>query len=347
MGTGKPGVAIVGLGLIARTHATAYRQLADLVDLVAVCDIDRDRATAFGAEFGARPVFDLADVISDPAVDVVDLILPHHVHRQASIAVLDAGKHLLLEKPVAGSYTESEAILRRAEASGVHFMVAENTRYARAYIAVERLLRAGAIGDVVHARTFLRSNEKGHLSMPGYWRTQFAMGGGLILDTGAHTFYLLKWLLGEVAELTAFSTKVFALPNEIEDTAYVRGRLASGALFSSGFTSVSEVPHSERLELYGTTGGILVDQMADPVVKVFRGDQDFLGEAVEGVPFGPDAWHPGGWHWESVIAEVTDYVTSLVEGRCPLIDSRDTAYAIKVVDAAYASIRTGAPITLA
>ena len=347
MGTGKPGVAIVGLGLIARTHATAYRQLADLVDLVAVCDIDRDRAPAFGAEFGARPVFDLADVISDPAVDVVDLILPHHVHRQASIAVLDAGKHLLLEKPVAGSYAESEAILRRAEASGVHFMVAENTRYARAYLAVERLLRAGAIGDVVHARTFLRSNEKEHLSMPGYWRTKFAMGGGLILDTGAHTFYLLKWLLGEVAELTAFSTKVFALPNEIEDTAYVRGRLASGALFSSGFTSVSEVPHSERLELYGTTGGILVDQMADPVVKVFRGDQDFLGEAGEGVPFGPDAWHPGGWHWESVIAEVTDYVTSLVEGRRPLIDSRDTAYAIKVVDAAYASIRTGAPITLA
>ncbi len=346
MGTGKPGVAIVGLGLIARTHATAYRQLADLVDLVAVCDIDRARATSFGAEFGARPVFDLADVIADPAVDIVDLILPHHVHEQASVAVLDAGKHLLMEKPVAGSYAESVRILRRAEASGVHFMVAENTRYAPAYLAVERLLRDGAVGDVVHARTFLRSNEKGHLSTPGYWRTQFAMGGGLILDTGAHSFYLLKWLLGEVTELTAFSTKVFALPNEIEDTAYVRGTLASGAVFSSGFTSVSEVPHSERLELYGTTGGILVDQMADPVVKLFRGDLDFRGEAIEGVPFGPDAWHPGGWHWESVIAEVTDYVTSLVEGRRPLIDSWDTAYAIKVVDAAYASIRTGAPITV-
>jgi predicted dehydrogenase len=347
MGTGKPGVAIVGLGLIARTHATAYQQLADLADLVVVCDIDRDRATAFGAEFGARPVFDLADVIADPAVDVVDLILPHHLHTQASFAVLDAGKHLLMEKPVAGSYPESVAILRRAEASGVHFMVAENTRYAPAYLAVERLLRGGAIGDVVHARTFLRSNEKAHLSMPGYWRTQFAMGGGLILDTGAHSFYLLKWLLGEVTELAAFSTKVFALPNEIEDTAYVRGRLASGAMFSAGFTSVSEVPHSERLELYGTTGGILVDQVADPVVKLFRGDQDFRGEAIEGVPFGPDAWHPGGWHWESVIAEVTDYVTSLVEGRRPLIDPWDTAYAIKLVDAAYASILTGAPIALA
>jgi UDP-N-acetyl-2-amino-2-deoxyglucuronate dehydrogenase len=136
MGTGKPGVAIVGLGLIARTHATAYRQLANLVDLVAVCDIDREQALSFGAEFDARAVFDLADVIADPAVDIVDLILPHHVHEQASIAVLDAGKHLLMEKPVAGTFAESERILERAEASGVHFMVAENSRYAAAYLAL-------------------------------------------------------------------------------------------------------------------------------------------------------------------------------------------------------------------
>ena len=341
MGGSTPGVAIVGLGLIARTHATAYRQLADLVDLVSVCDIDPARATSFANEFGGKPAFDLGQVIADPDVDVVDLILPHSVHLDAAMAVLDAGKHLIIEKPVAGTYAEAEAICRRAEAAGVHFMVAENTRYAPAYIAVEKLLREGAIGEVIAARTFLRSNEKGHLSQPGYWRTQYAMGGGLILDTGAHSFYLLKWLLGEIEELTGFSTKVFGLANEIEDTAEVRGRMASGAAFSCGFTSVSEIPHSERLELYGTTGGILVDQMADPVVKLFRGHQDFAGEAVAGVPFGPDAWHPGGWHWESVIAEVTDYVKSLVEGRPPLIDAWDCAYAIRVIEAAYRSAASG------
>ena len=189
MGTGKPGVAIVGLGLIARTHASAYRQLSDLVDLVAVCDTDHARARSFGIEFGARPIFDLAEVVADPSIDVVDLILPHKIHEQAALAVLDAGKHLLMEKPVAGSYAESARILGRAEELGVHFMVAENTRYAPAYLAVERLLGDGAIGDVVHARTFLRSNEKQHLSMPGYWRTRFETGGGLILDTGAHSSF--------------------------------------------------------------------------------------------------------------------------------------------------------------
>jgi UDP-N-acetyl-2-amino-2-deoxyglucuronate dehydrogenase len=346
MGVSKRGVAIVGLGLIARTHAAAYRRLGDVVDLVAGCDIDPLAATRFEAEFGCQTYSDMQAVINDPAVDIVDLILPHHLHYEAALAVLDAKKHLIIEKPVAGTCQEALAICRKADDAGVHFMVAENTRYVAAYVAVEKLLKAGVIGDVIHARTFLRSNEKDHLSRPGYWRTRYSLGGGLVMDTGAHSFYLLKWLLGEVDEVVGFATKVFPLENEIEDTAEVRGRLSSGAHFSCGFTSVSEIPHSERLELYGTDGGIIVDQMADPVVKVFRGAQDFKGEPVSGVPFGPDAWNPGGWHCESVIAEVTDYVRSLVEGRPPLINSDDCAYAIKVVEASYRSIRSREPVTL-
>ncbi len=181
---------------------------------------------------------------------------------------------------------------------------------------LERVLRDGRIGEVIHARTTLRSNEKDHLSQPGYWRTQYALGGGLILDTGAHSFYLLKWLLGEFEEVPRLREQ--AVPARQRDRGHRGGpghASRSGAHLSCMFTSVSEVPHSERLELYGTEGGIILDQMADPVVRVFGGHQDFAGEALAGVPYGPDAWHPGGWHYESVIAEVTDYVHSLVEGR--------------------------------
>lgn len=347
MARSKLGVGIAGLGLISKTHAAAYRRMDDVVALVAGCDVNPAAAAQFAAEFGTETVSDLDTLIADPRVDVIDLILPHHLHHEAALKVLDAGKHLLLEKPVAPTHAQSVEIYRRAAESGVHFMVAENSRYMAAYQAVERLLRAGAIGDVVHARTYLRSNEKAHLSMADNWRTRFASGGGLVMDTGAHSFYLLKWLLGEFEELTGVARKVFPLPNEIEDTAEVYGRLRSGAHFSCGFTSVSEVPHSERLELYGTTGGILVDQMSDPVVKLFTGHQDFTGTAVAEVPFGPDAWHPGGWHYESVITEVTDYVESLVAGRRPLIDARDTVYALRIVEAAYESIRSGRPVGLA
>jgi len=345
MGASKLGVGIVGLGLIARTHAAAYKALVD-VDVIVGCDIDPSAAARFAGEFDCKTYSDMQDVINDPDVDVVDLILPHYLHHEAAMAVLDAKKHLIIEKPVAGTYRESMSICQKAEEAGVHFMVAENTRYIAAYMAVEKLLKAGVIGDVIHARTFLRSNEKDHLSQPGYWRTKFSLGGGLVMDTGAHSFYLLKWLLGDFDEVLGFSTKVFPLKNEIEDTAEVHGRLSSGAHFSCGFTSVSEIPHSERLELYGTRGGILVDQMANPVVKLFRGHQDFDGESVAGIAFGPDAWHPGGWHYESVITEVTDYIRSLVEGRLPMINSYDCAYAMRVVEASYESIESGESVRI-
>jgi predicted dehydrogenase len=347
MSTRKLRVGIAGLGLIARTHATAYRQLSDVVELAAVCDVSDSVASGFAEEFGATPVTDLDALLTDPGIDVVDLILPHFLHYEAATKALDAGKHLILEKPVAPTHQAAVAIYRRAVKAGVHFMVAENSRYMAAYQAAHRLIAEGAIGDVLQVRTQLRSNEKRHLAEPGNWRTRFDLGGGLVLDTGAHSFYLISWLLGEFESLRGIGKKLFELPNEIEDTAEVTGKLKSGAHFSCAFTSISEIPHSERLELYGTTGGILIDQMSDPVMKLFKGHHDFAGQAVAGVPFGPDAWHTGGWHFESVLAEVKDYITSLAEHREPLIDSRDTVYALRVVEAAYQSIRTGEEVSLA
>jgi predicted dehydrogenase len=334
------GVGIAGLGLIARTHATAYLANPEQVDLVAVCDSNPEVANAFAAEFGCKAYTDYHQMIADPEIDCLDLILPHFLHKEAALAVLDAGKHLLLEKPVAPNYPDSLEIYQRARKAGVHFMVAENTRYIAAYRAIADLLSVGEIGQINHVRTQLRSNEKLHLSQEGNWRTKFDLGGGLVLDTGAHSFYLIAWLVDEVAELRAVGRKVFALPNEIEDTAEVTGLLKNGAHFSCMFTSVSEAPHSERLELYGTDGVIIMDQAQDPVVRVFNGSRDYAGTGVPSVPFALDAWHPGGWHFESVLLEVQDFIDSLVSHRQPQIDSRDTVYAIGVVDSAYRSIRS-------
>ncbi|MDR0366063.1 MAG: Gfo/Idh/MocA family oxidoreductase [Bifidobacteriaceae bacterium] len=336
----KHGVGIAGLGLIAQSHAIAAQSRPEVVDLVAVCDANQEVAEAFAQKYGCRAYTDYNQMIADPDISVVDLILPHFLHKQAALAVLDAGKNLLLEKPVAPNYPDSLEIYRRAREAGVHFMVAENTRYIAAYQAVARLLEEGAIGDVIHVRTQLRSNEKEHLATPGNWRTKFDLGGGLVLDTGAHSFYLIAWLLGEIASLRAVGRKLFPLDNEIEDTAEVTGLLKSGAHFSCTFTSVSEAPHSERLELYGTNGVILMDQAAEPVVKLFSGALDYAGTNIAEVPAALDGWHPGGWHFESVQREVTDFIDSLAEDRPPLIDSRDCVYAIGVVDAAYRSIRS-------
>jgi predicted dehydrogenase len=323
-----------------------YQALQGLAEIRGVCDVDPSRARAFADEFGGEVFDDLAGLLRDPSIDAVDLILPHREHVDAAIATLSAGKHLMIEKPLAPTYRESRDMCSLAELKQVTFMVAENTRYVTAYVAAERLLRDGAIGVVDNARTFLSSNMKARLSRPDFWGRTFLGGGGLILDSAPHSFYLLKWLLGDIDTVVTSAARVFPLDVEVEDVAEVTGLTKGGAHFVCGFSSVSEIPHSERLELYGTKGGIIVDQMADPVVKLFQGHQDYRGAAVPGILCGPDGWAPGGWHYESILAEVADFIGSIVDKRQPLIDSRECAYAIAVVEAAYESQLTKSPVAI-
>ena len=348
MSSSKVRIGIVGLGRIARSHAAGYAQVADVAEVAGFCDIDSERAAQFGQEFGGTAYSSLDDLIDDPQIDAVDLILPHNLHRDAAMAVLRSGKHLLMEKPLANTYQESMEILEAARASGVKFMVAENTRYVSAYVAAEAVLRQGVIGTVNQARTSLISHEKTRLSQPDFWGRSYATGGGLILDSGTHSFYLLKWLLGEVRDLVAHARQVLPLASEVEDTAEVIGSLVSGASFSSSFTSISESPHNERLELHGTDGVIIVDLMTDPVIRVyqFRKPLEVSALGIDVAAAGSHGWTPGGWHFESVVAEVADFVGSIVSNRETLINSADCAYAVKIVEEAYRSIRTGQRVSL-
>jgi UDP-N-acetyl-2-amino-2-deoxyglucuronate dehydrogenase len=344
----KVHVGIVGLGRIARSHAAGYAALVDVAEIAGFCDVDPERAAQFEREFGGTAYSGLDELVSDPNIDAVDLILPHNLHRDAAVSVLRAGKHLLMEKPLANTYQECLQVLEAASASGVTFMVAENTRYVGAYVAAEAVLRQGVIGAVKQARTSLFSHEKTRLSQPDFWGTSYATGGGLILDSGTHSFYLLKWLLGEVRDLVAHATQVLPLASEVEDTADVMGALVSGASFSSSFTSISESPHNERLELHGTDGVIIVDLMTDPVIRVYQSRKPLAmsGLGIDVAAAGSHGWTPGGWHYESVVAEVADFVGSIVSNRDPLINSADCAYAVKIVEAAYRSIRTGERVSL-
>jgi UDP-N-acetyl-2-amino-2-deoxyglucuronate dehydrogenase len=336
------GVGIVGLGQIARSHTQGFKSVGDKARLVGYYDIDPNRTTLYIRQQGGKVFDSLRNLVEDPEIDIVDLILPHQFHHEAAMLALNAGKHLIMEKPIANSYREGMEICEKADKAGVHFMVAENTRFVKGYMAAEKIIRDGTIGEINHIHTYLRSNEKYRLALPNFWGRKYETGGGLILDCGPHSFYLLKWLFGSFREVLAYTSQVFPIPGaEVEDAAEALGRLSNNAHFSCGFTSTAEIPHSERLEVHGTKGGLIVDQMADPVVKVFKSMMDFKGTAVEGVPFGPSGWMPGGWHFDSVVTEVAEYVNSIIENRPVPIDPLDTVYAIKVIEKAYQSARTG------
>jgi predicted dehydrogenase len=329
-------VAILGAGLIAPNHAAGFQEVPNLAQVVAVCDTNRENAEILAAMFDARIFTHYRDLIADPDIDLVDVLLPHHLHYPVAMEVIAAKKHLLLEKPVAVTYRKSLEIYEAAKKSGIHFGVAENTRYIRAYIEAEKIIQSGKLGKITLVRTFLPANERMRLSSDDFWGKHRGMGGGTLIDSGAHTFYLLKWLFGDIKELTAFTSQIYDVKSEVEDNADVRGKLTCGADFLSSFTFTAEVPHSERLEIYGTNGSLVIDQLVNPPVKFYGEPVDFDGTGVEGPEY-----DPMGWHYFSIVEEVKDYVRTVVEDRPPTVDPLDCCYAVKVIEKAYESVKNG------
>jgi predicted dehydrogenase len=329
-------VAILGAGLIAPNHAAGFQEVPDLAEVVAVCDTNHENAETLATMFDAGIYTNYHDLLADPEVDLVDVLLPHHLHYPAAMDIIAAKKHLLLEKPVAVSYQKSMEIYEAAKKAGIHFGVAENTRYTRAYIEAEKIIQSGKLGKITLVRSFLPANERMRLSSDDFWGKQLGMGGGTLIDSGPHTFYLLKWLFGDIKELIAFTSQIYDVKSEVEDNADVRGKLACGANFLSSFTFTAEVPHSERLEIYGSSGSLVIDQLVNPPVKFYGEPVDFDGTAIEGPEY-----DPMGWHYFSIVEEVKDFVRTVVEDRPPTVDPLDCCYAVKVIEKAYESVKNG------
>ena len=336
MGQDKIRIAMLGAGLIAPIHAAGFQEMADQAEVAWVCDTDEEKARDLAGLFDARVTTDYREAIADPGVDLVDVLLPHHLHLPVARDVFAGKKHLLIEKPLALTYADALAICHQAQEAGLCLMVAENTRYIQAYRAAEEIVRSGKLGEISLVRTFLPANERIRLSSPDFWGKKRAQGGGALIDSGPHSFYLLNWLFGPVREVAAFTGTLYRVGSEVEDNADVIGALESRARFLSSFTFTAEIPHSERLEIYGSQGSLIVDQLADPVVKYFADPTDYEGSPVEGVES-----DPMGWHYFSIVEEVKDAIRTLAEGTPPLVDPLDCAEAVRVIEAAYQSVRSG------
>ncbi len=330
------GIGIVGLGIISRAHRAGYARVADRATVVAVCDRDGERAAAAAAELGARAYTSLDDLLADPTVEAVDLTLPHDAHYPAARAALAAGRHVLVEKPLALTSDECRSLIEQAREASLTLGVAENTPFVAAYVAVERLLRSGALGEPRLARTLISGSEVARLRDTSLWKGRHAgSGGGAILDAGPHSFYLLRWLLGEPATVRAFHHRLIA-ESEVDDHAVVAGRMRSGALYTTEYTFTAEIPWGERLELYGSEGSVVVDQLARQPALHFAGADDREGSALPGVPYNPD-----GWKVDSIAAGVADFVDAVRDGRPPTVSGEDGLHGVLVAERAYESAARG------
>jgi predicted dehydrogenase len=331
---GTLGIAVIGLGMISPGHILGF-QAAEGARVVVLCDRDAQKARDAGRRFGVPAITDHRDVFANPAVDAVALLLPHQLHYALAREALDAGKHVYVEKPFTIHEHEAEDLIRVAASRGLTLALAENTRFVQAYLAAERVVKSGQLGEVRAVRGFIPDQILDEWAEePDGWKRQQG-GAAVIMDCAPHMLYLLTWLFGPVQSLQAIAQPY--LPDvELENHGIIAGRLASGALFSMEFSSVTEYPRGERVEIYGAAGALIIDQVLDPPVIFYRGDKDPKGTALSEVPY-----DLGGWKRRSIGDAAQDFVAAIRAGRPPAVDLADARYTVRLLDRAYESVARG------
>lgn len=324
------GVGLVGLGEIGQVHLRGLLRSPELARVEAVADLDAELRRDAAAATGATACASVAELLDVEGVQAVGVCLPHHLHREVALAAIAAGRHVLLEKPMALNVAECDEINAAASQAGVQVGVSHNQLFYPPHARARQLLRCGALGRPLLLRMRLAIGGKF-----GGWRADpAATGGGLLFDAGVHRFYLARALFGEVEQVLAM-TDVSRLRGE--ELAVVALRFRSGAL------GVIEANYKAPP---GTFDDSIEICCSGATLHLSGCEADF-----EGFRTGPalrrydGAWHdehvaPGGWE-ESVYASVQAFLRALAAGEAPPVDGREGRAVVELIERVYEL--TGAP----
>lgn len=264
-------VGIVGLGSVAGAHINTFRNVTG-ANVTAVCsrrDLDED---ALREQFGTPlKVFnDYSEMLADPSIDVVDICTPHPFHPEQAIAAAHAGKHLIIEKPIALSYADAGAVGKAIREAGVHACVCFEVRFSGQATAIRSVLDQGLLGDLHYAEV-----DYYHGIGPWYgqfpWNVKKDMGGSSLLTAGVHALDLLLFFMdGEVDEVTSYGTRsrndLFA-PYEYDTTTVTLLRFKDGRVGKVASVVDCLQPYYFHIHLVGSEGSLLDDQFHSARLK--------------------------------------------------------------------------------
>ncbi|MGC8469679.1 MAG: Gfo/Idh/MocA family protein [Acetobacteraceae bacterium] len=202
------GIAIVGAGMIGAAHAAAYRQYAHRFGngsarLDTICDTNESQARTLAASAGfARVATDWRSVIADPAIDVVSVCLPNFLHTEVTLAALQAGKHVLCEKPLALSAASARPVRAAAAAARTVSGTVFNYRRIPALADLRARITEGVLGAPVQISVLFQCDYAADPLLPHSWRYVFEQAGpGALLDVGTHAVDMMRFLFGDICEV--------------------------------------------------------------------------------------------------------------------------------------------------
>lgn len=370
--------AIVGCGIIGRLHAEVLAAGRNGTALTVLVDTEVDEARAVADHVvdlygGAAPAVtaSLEEALARDDVDAVAVCTPSGLHATVAVAVLEAGKHLVVEKPVDVSLDAARSIADAAASArpGTVASVISQHRFDPASLAVHEAVTAGELGRLTSAVATVSWWRSQSYYDSGEWRGTWELdGGGALMNQGVHTVDLLLWFLGTPVDVVAHTALLAHERVEVEDTVAAVVRFESGALATLHATTAAYPGLTVRLQVMGASGSAVID---NDRLFYFHSAQRADVEAAGDSGVGPDRGVGGDGNQAAAVVgehesgrvtgggpgtsamfaghdrQYADVVEAIRTGREPGVTVADAALALATVQAVYASARTGAPVRVA
>lgn len=338
-------VGVIGLG-IGRMHLEGWKKHPQ-VDVVAIADPDAAKRQAVGDQFGIVQRYDSAEaMLAAEKLDVVSICTPNKFHKALTLAALEAGCHVLCEKPMAMNATEGRQMLEAAQRAGKRLMINFSYRFSAASRALKAQVDSGMFGEFYFGRTVWHRRR----GMPGFggWFGQKALaGGGPLIDLGVHRLDLALWLMGYpkptwvlgsthdpiARELAARSGKAF----DVEDLAGALIRFDNGATLIVEASWAANIREAELMEtrLLGTRAGLLQHNVGEGYQFEAHAFMEKDGSQID-MQFRA----PAG----QAASAMEDYADAILNERPHPAPGEEGLVVMQLLDAIYESARTGAPV---
>jgi len=331
--------------VIGRTHAACISQLAPGASLALVVDEIPGRARDLAAAYGAEAATSAAAAFGRDDIDAVAICTPSGRHAELTVAALDAGKHVIVEKPVDVTLRAAHRVLDAEARAATMVTVVSQHRFDASSQLVHRAIQEGRLGRLTSGVASVAWWRGQDYYDSGGWRGSWALdGGGALMNQGIHTVDLLVWMLGEPVEVSARTACLAHQRIEAEDIAVAVIRFASGALGVLHATTAAYPGLTARIQVHGDRGSAVID--GDRLTYFHATGQNQAADLLPGQAPAPTAGSDPGALSDAHLHQYRDFVGAIEQGRRPAVTVDDAIRALAVVAAVYESARTGESVSV-
>lgn len=343
------GFGVVGCGMISHFHAKAIGEIRG-AKLVAGFDMRIESAKRLADEFGGTAYSSLADMLADPNVDVVTICTPSGAHMEPAVAAANAGKHVIIEKPLEVTLKRCDRIIAACKKNNVICSTIFPSRFHKASQTLKAAVDAGKFGRLSLGDAYVKWFRTQEYYDSGAWRGTWALdGGGALMNQAIHSVDLLTWLMGPVESITAHTATLAHERIEVEDVATAALRFKNGALGVIEATTAAFPGMLKKIEIHGSHGSAVIEEediKTWQFAKMTAKDKRIVAEFENVTSSGGGAADPSAIGHAAHAHQFRDVLNAIKKGTTPLIDGEEGRRSVEIILAIYQAAKSGKMVKL-